>query len=165
LCDRESKLFWDTTYPLLVRDGLFDKRVAGAAYFTDFAGSDERFHAARVLLRKYGFDPQVIKESSPLAKHRGNRLATDAVLEKPKGLDIGLTVRILEDAQRDIFDTCYLFTSDVDYIPVIDAMRRMGKRIIVFGYLDGLGNQSPMAYVPDQFIDLAEQMKNYQLKA
>jgi uncharacterized LabA/DUF88 family protein len=65
-----------------------------------------------------------------------------------------LTVRLLEDAYRRIFDVCYLFTSDVDYAPLIRAVQRIGQKVIVFGYRDGMGNNSELEYVPDAFIDL-----------
>ena len=36
--------------------------------------------------------------------------------------------------------------------------------MIVFGYKDGLGNNSDLEYIPDAFIDLGEHMKTYKLK-
>lgn len=158
----EGKFFWATTYGLLVRDPIrfLSERVSGVVYYTDFSGNDPDLHQVKLAIRQQGFDPQVIKERSELAKHRKNRLATDGVLEKPKGVDIGLTVRLLEDAYRNIFDLCYLFTSDVDYIPVIRAMQQIGRKVVVFGYTDGLGQNSELEFVPDQFIDLSTHLKN-----
>lgn len=156
-----AKFFWDIYYPDLVRTPFRIQPIDGAVYYTDFSGNDSELHEARVLIRRQGFDPQVIKERGHLAKQRENRLKTDGVLEKPKGVDIGLTVRLLEDSYRHIFDICYLFTSDVDYVPVIQAIQRVGQKVIVFGYKDGLGNKSDLEYIPDAFIDLGEYMQNY----
>ena len=80
------------------------------------------------------------------------------MIEKAKGVDIGLAVRMLEDAYENCFQVCFLFTSDIDYLPVIKALRRMGKCVMVMGYRDGLGKNTPLEYVPDQFIDLGEYM-------
>jgi uncharacterized LabA/DUF88 family protein len=156
-----AKFFWDAFYPSLIRQPFHLRHIDGAVYFTDFSGNDPDLHAARVFIREQGFDPQVIKERSQLAKHRENRLKSEGILEKPKGVDIGLTVRLLEDSYRHIFDICYLFTSDVDYVPVIQAIQRIGQKVIVFGYKDGLGNTSDLEYIPDAFIDLGEHMQRY----
>ncbi len=80
-------------------------------------------------------------------------------MEKAKGVDIGLSVRVLEDAYHNIYDSCYLFTSDIDFLPVIRVLQRLGKKVIVFGYIDGLGNRSELEYVPDAFIDLSDHMR------
>jgi uncharacterized LabA/DUF88 family protein len=53
----------------------------------------------------------------------------------------------------------------IDFLPVIRAIQRMGKKVIVFGYKDGLGTRSELEYVPDVFVDLSDHMrKEYQLK-
>lgn len=54
-----------------------------------------------------------------------------------------------------------LLTSDVDFIPVIDAVQRMGKRVYVFGFREGVASQSDFDYVPEKFIDLGDRMSQY----
>ena len=61
---------------------------------------------------------------------------------------------------RSPCSNCFLFTSDIDYLPVIEAVRRMGKAVYVFGYGDGLGEHSRFEYVPDQFLDLGKRMNS-----
>jgi len=81
-------------------------------------------------------------------------------------VDIGLSVRVLEDAYHNIFSSCFLFTSDIDFLPVIRVLQRIGKKVLVFGYMDGLGSRSELEYVPDAFIDLSDHMrKNYVCKS
>lgn len=159
-----AKFFWDVAYQNLVRVPFRLDHVLSAVYFTDFSGSDAELHEARVFIRSQGFDPQIIRERSQLAKQRENRLRNEGILEKPKGVDIGLAVRLLEDSYRHLFDICYLFTSDADYLPVIQAIQRVGQKVIVFGYKDGMGNNSDLEYVPDAFIDLSERMRTYKFK-
>jgi uncharacterized LabA/DUF88 family protein len=163
--ERRGKFFWDTYYPLLIGRPFHQTYIDGAVYYTDFSGNDPEMHEVRVFIRKQGFDPQVVGERGQLARHRENRLKNEGILEKPKGVDIGLTVRLLEDAYRHIFDICYLFTSDVDYIPVIQAIQRIGRKVVVFGYRDGLGGNSDLEYVPDGFIELGEYMKSYHFRS
>ena len=164
--DRRGKFFWDTFYPYVPpsQSPFHAQRINTAVYYTDFSGNDPDLHAVRVSIRKNGFDPQVIKERSQLAKHRDNRLMTDGILEKPKGVDIGLTVRLFEDAYRKLFETCCLFTSDVDFIPLIQAVQRIGQKVVVFGYKDGMGSNSDLEYVPDGFFDLGAHMRKYNFR-
>ncbi len=135
-----------------------------AVYFTSFAGGDVDLHEVRTFIRSQGFEPQVIKETSQLADQREHRRERSGWIYKPKGVDIGLAVRVLEEAHRDIFDRCFLFTSDVDYLLVIEDVRRTGKSVVVCGYPSGLGDRSALEYVPDLFINLEDRVKQYTVK-
>ena len=158
LVEPRCKFFWDSS--TLAYSGLpgRDQKPVVAShmvYFSSCTGDEDTLHAVRVLLRDNNFEPQIVKERAQLAKQRENTLGNEGVIEKPKGVDISLAVRMLEDAQRNVFCECILFTSDVDYIPLIEAVQRMGKRVYVFGYRNGIGKNSAMEFVPDAFVDLA----------
>jgi uncharacterized LabA/DUF88 family protein len=72
---------------------------------------------------------------------------------------------MLEDAYHNNYVACFLLTSDVDYLPVIQAVRRMGKQVYVLGYRGGIGVRSPFEYVPDRFVDIGEGfMKTYYVR-
>ena len=111
-------------------------------------------------MRRQRFDPQVIRERRQLSNRRRDLLVSEGIIEKPKGVDISLAVRVLEDAYRGIFNICYSFTSDIDFLPVIRVLQRLGKKVLVFGYEDGLASQSELAFVPDAFVDLGAHMRN-----
>jgi hypothetical protein len=160
----KAKFFWDTRYPNRVPTPFHHRPIGGAVYYTVFTGGDPELLEVRKFIRKQGFDPQVIKERKQLASQRENLLNTGCILEKPKGVDIGLTVRLLEDSYRHIFDVCYLFTSDADFAPVIRAVQAVGRKVVVYGYKDGLGINSDLEYVPDGFFDLGEYMRSYTYK-
>jgi uncharacterized protein (TIGR00288 family) len=89
----------------------------------------------------------------------------DALLIKPKGVDIALAVRMLEDATYNNFDRCILVTSDIDYLPAINAVRRMGKQVSVLGFQEGIANDSPFMYVVEGFVDLELVMRDRYLSA
>jgi uncharacterized LabA/DUF88 family protein len=154
--DRRCKLFWLSMYDRRISLGGKNKLV----YFTSCAGDEDLLHALRVSLRAKGFEPRLGKEASMLAKQRDHVLNTEGLIEKPKGIDIALTVRMMEDAQKNAFDECCLFTSDIDYIPLIEAVQRMGKTVAVYGYSNGLGKNSQMLYVPDVFCDLTVEIEH-----
>ncbi len=157
-----AKFFWDTHYQDIAPQPYTRLPIDGAAYFTSFSGDEDGYHAACVAVRAQRFDPQITRERVQLSDQRRNRLGNQGLLEKAKGVDIGLSVRVLEDAYHNIFDLCFLFTSDIDFLPVIRVVQRIGKKVLVFGYKDGLGTRSELEYVPDGFVDLAEYAtKNY----
>ena len=87
------------------------------------------------------------------------RVTNEAVIEKAKGVDIALAVRMFEDAQSGVYTHCALFTSDLDFLPVIESVQRMGKSVWVYGYKSGIGRNSPLEYVPARFVDLGVRME------
>jgi uncharacterized LabA/DUF88 family protein len=154
-----SKFFWDSQYQHISPFPFNGQPLQRKTYFTAYSGDADGYHQACVGLRKYGFDPRIVQEVKNLSDRRSEKVLNCALLEKAKGVDIGLSVSILEDAYHNNFDACYLFTSDIDFLPVVEAIRRFGKHVIVFGYGNGIGNRSKLEYVPDFFIDLRDVMK------
>ena len=153
-------LFWDCQ--VLSLGGIaapLGARVARAIYVCACAGDDPCVHNMRVRLRAYGFEPVVVKERKDLQRQRQTKLRDQRIIEKPKGCDIAIATRMVADAAADLYDSCCLFTSDADYLPAVETIRRMGKVVWVFGYGQDLPGDSAYRYVPDKFIDLYEVLK------
>src|SRR5206468_2024229 len=115
--------------------------VERAVYFTSTVCDPQTMHEIRLKLRSFDLEPHVILEAKKLEERRQNILRDAQIIEKPKGVDISLTVRMLEDS-HNAFDICHLYTSDVDFLPVIQAVRARGKHVFVYGYKNGLGKNS-----------------------
>jgi hypothetical protein len=64
---------------------------------------------------------------------------------------------MLEDAYHDNYDWCVLATSDIDYLPAIRAVRRMGKQVFVMGDKEAIGENSPFLYLPERFFDIGQE--------
>ena len=47
-----------------------------------------------------------------------------------KGVDTKLTVQMLEHCMHDSFDDAVLFAADEDYIPLVETVKRTGRRVI-----------------------------------
>ena len=131
-------------------------------YFTAAACDDNTMHEYKVRLRSFDLDPHILKEPRNLADRRRNYLSNSHIIEKPKGVDIALAVRMLEDASSsyNTFDVCHLYTSDVDFEPLIKAVMAHGKKVFVHGYANGLADMSPLLHVPDKFYDLTGMLKD-----
>ncbi|MEZ6136984.1 MAG: NYN domain-containing protein [Pirellulaceae bacterium] len=140
---------------------LFSPGAHRLVYFSAFSGDAFDFHEARKSIRNFGLEPNIYHEPSDLRKQRQNLLDSGGVIEKAKQVDIGLSVRALQDVHADVFDECHIYTSDVDFIPLIQALRARGPTVKVFGYNNGLGNLSELETIPDQFIDLTDFLANH----
>ncbi len=147
----KAKVFWTKK---------MNPGVRRAIYFTSGVGDAAALHQIKVTLRDFGLEPSIIPERKDLALQRQNVLQTQQFIEKPKGVDIALAVTMLEHAYHQAFDICHLYTSDVDFLPVVKAIRSQGKQVYVHGYKNGLAEQSPLLHEPDQFIDLEEMLRN-----
>jgi uncharacterized LabA/DUF88 family protein len=130
--------------------------VSRIYYFTSIAGQDQDKYDLEAQIRQAGLEPFVIKESSQLDRKRQGQRERTGVIYKAKGVDIALATTMLEDAHQGNFTMAKLYTSDVDFLPVIQAVKRMGKHVEVVGHRSGLGENSPFLTVPDKFQDLDE---------
>jgi uncharacterized LabA/DUF88 family protein len=157
------KFVWD--YARLESWAGSDMRSYGdfarGVYFTSFVGDPNGVQEARVAIRNYGFEPYVIHEEKQNWRKREGLLTNNGIIEKPKGCDLALATRMIADAAKNLYDVCRLFTSDADYLPVIDAVRNMGKVVWVYGFHDALPERSPFLFAPDYFIDLGLDIKAY----
>ena len=80
--------------------------MSRAVYFT--ACTQAKIHDAKVAIREKGFEPVVIPETTDLQKRRKNRREQRQTIEKAKGVDIALTIRMLGDAYRNLYGACLL---------------------------------------------------------
>ena len=125
--------------------------VQRAMYFTSVVGDELALHNLMVTLRNFDLEPSIVRERSELAAHRQNLLNKQQIIEKPKGVDIALAVRMLEDTFHQAFDVCHLYTSDVDFLPLIQAVRARGKQVYVHGYKSGLRKRQRCSMYPTSF--------------
>jgi uncharacterized LabA/DUF88 family protein len=153
----KGKLFWpvDTLQHFGPRFAS-DLYVARRVYFTALAGDAAERHNLCMSIRAAGFEPVVVEDRSNLASQRKNMRESYGLLEKAKGVDIELSDLTLKYAYMINYKGCTLFTGDVDFLPVIKAIRRRGKHVAVAAHASGLGKESPLLHVPDEFWDLSE---------
>ena len=57
-------------------------------------------------------------------------LRDESIRFQEKGVDTLLTVEMLELCIRDAFDDAILFAADEDYVPLVEAVKRDGRRVI-----------------------------------
>ena len=109
--------------PQLQGDRVFDllerhlRRVSVRSnYYTFLQGDDDTINAVRESLWNLNFNPHVFK------KTKGKRA---------KGVDISVTKDLLTHAIDSHYEVAVLVAGDADYIPLVDEVKRRGKRVIV----------------------------------
>ncbi len=55
---------------------------------------------------------------------------------------------MLKDAPN--YDACVLATSDIDFLPAIDAVRQMGKNVYVIAFEEGITKDSKFFYMVEK---------------
>lgn len=66
----------------------------------------------------------------PAYSRRVSELMDEQLDFTEKGVDTRLTVQVMEHCMNDAFDDAVLFAADEDYVPLVEAVKRTGRRVI-----------------------------------
>jgi uncharacterized LabA/DUF88 family protein len=111
-----------------------------AHYYTSLTGTDEDIAAVRAGLRKIGFEPRVFKRE---VKGRPS-----------KGVDIALATDLLGHAFRNNLDAAVLLAGDGDYVPMVEEVKRLGKRVYVAFLAKDSSLNTRLQLAADEFFPL-----------
>ena len=124
-----------------------DLRVSGeleylsvrSYYYTAVQGNEEDMLEAETALVQMKFQPRIFKKP----KNRPS-----------KGVDISITVDALHHAQQNHYDVAVFVAGDKDYIPLLEAVKRHGKRVIVSFFAQSTPIE--LKNCADEFIDFMQ---------
>lgn len=114
-------------------------RAARAYYYTSTKSDEPEWTQTRLTLREAGFEPRLFKRVSG----------------KSKAVDVALTTDILTLAAERQYDVAVLFAGDGDYVPVVEAVKRIGLHVVV-GFFKNNGLSDELRIAADDFVDLTE---------
>jgi len=123
-----------------VHNDIFEPRLIRAYYYTSVQGSEDKQLSVRERLRGLGFDPQVFKKE----KARGS-----------KGVDITLTKDMLSHGFHGHYDVAILVAGDGDYLPLIEEVKRLGRRVFLAFFVDN-GLNPNVRLAADHFFDITK---------
>jgi len=109
-------------------------------YYTSLTGTDDDITTVRADLRAIGFEPRVFKR-----EFKGR---------PSKGVDIALATDLLGHAFRNNFDAAVLIAGDGDYVPMVEEVKRLGKRVYVAFLANDSGLNSRLQLAADEFFSL-----------
>ena len=107
-----------------------------ATYYTAVQGSDPDLTVVEETIWKMGFDPAVFKKPKGRAS---------------KGVDITMTRDVLTHAFQGNLDLVVLMTGDADYIPLVEEVKRLGKRVHISFFGEGQGLSPELRRAADSF--------------
>jgi hypothetical protein len=114
-----------------------------AFYYTSMPVADSRdVTAARLALREIGFEPRMFPRRAG----------------KSKAVDIALATDVLTLASEGQYEVAVLFAGDADYTPVVEAVKRLGRHVVV-GFFEGEGLGDELRIAADDFLDVTSDMK------
>lgn len=72
--------------------------------------------------------------------------------KEQKEVDVAMAMGMLTEAYRDSFDTAIVVSGDRDFLPALEALKDMGKRVEVASFMDNASN-AVIEYA-DRFINM-----------
>jgi uncharacterized LabA/DUF88 family protein len=129
--------------------------VLRATYYTYAVGSDEKLQQWANELKQSQYTYRGDKSDFAIGGFLNPRIFKKPQQQaKRKGVDISIAVDSLTLAQNNSLDVVFLVTGDVDYLPLIEAIMKMGKRVYLAALSSGLSDKLPN--VVDRFECLDE---------
>jgi len=110
-----------------------------AYYYSSMVYAEPQWNQMRLTMRDHGFEPKLFR------RREG----------KSKAVDIALATDVLTLAGESQYQVAVIFAGDGDYVPVVDAVKRLGRHVIVgFFAGDGHGLSDDLRIAADEFVDL-----------
>jgi uncharacterized LabA/DUF88 family protein len=144
---RRDCFIWPaSTSNSLDRPVFVEVQAIRSFYYTSLTADDDTLRSLREQIWSLGFEPHVFK------KVRRE--------QKAKGVDMALTKDMLSHAFRGNYDVAVLIAGDGDYTPLVEEVKRLGKRVVV-RFFDSTIN-SDLRLSADHFLDLTPVLLNWQ---
>lgn len=107
-----------------------------AYYYTSTVSDEPEWTDTRLELRKLGFEPRLYRR----------------VKGQAKTVDIALATEALMLAAEEQTEASVIMSGDGDFVPVVEAMKRLGQRVIVAGFAEATNDELIIA--ADDYVDL-----------
>lgn len=133
------------TNPWIVSGSLIEAKPATRAYYyTSTTSGETEWTETRLALRELGFEPRLFP------RRQG----------KSKAVDIALATDVVALAGENRYEVAVIFAGDGDYVPVVEAVKRLGQHVVV-GFFAEEGLSPELRIAADEFVDVTEQFVGY----
>lgn len=113
--------------------------IMRASYYTSYVGSHEKKVEIeeKILGCTYKFEaPQMVADGRLIP----SVFKKEKKQEKSRSVDINISIDSLWHGFRNDYDLCILFSGDGDFIPLVDAIQRLGKQVHIHAFSSGLNH-------------------------
>jgi len=132
--------------------------VIRATYYTSAVGDEKTIWEIDEKIRSLQFQQYHLVASPHISGLLGNKLSSLVLKRTKKPREIqrnrcsNVRRYILVNAYRNNLDTVYIITGDGDFVPGLEDVKRLGKRIYVAAFSSGLHPR--IRAVADRLVDL-----------
>jgi uncharacterized LabA/DUF88 family protein len=126
----------------LLLENPLEPNLIRVTYYTSATGSEDCLNNLRKTIHETRYVCRRDRDCSdnfvfPLVFRKANREARSRLV------DIRLTIDVLTHVDNDDIDCVWLITGDGDYIPLIEAVMRRGKKVHLGALTSGLNKKLP----------------------
>jgi uncharacterized protein (TIGR00288 family) len=139
---KKDTLIWHETFT----SGCQLHEIIRATYYTYVTGDSDEVERVKSVINSLRFSKH---QKSVLPDTLTPCVFKKEGFSKGKGVDIQMTVDILNHVYRNNVDTILILSGDGDYLPVIEEVKRHGKQCWVYAFSSGLSSQ--LKYAADRF--------------
>jgi hypothetical protein len=114
-----------------------------AYYYSSTTADEPEWTDVRLTMRDNGFEPRLFKRAHGRAK----------------AVDLALATDVLTLAGEGQYEVAVIFAGDGDYLPVVEAVKRLGRHVVVgFFAGEGHGLNDELRIAADDFVDLTPRL-------
>lgn len=153
----KDELYWDPLGLVIalgsispMNRALNEIGIERAYYFG--SASQDRAAQHRLDLHALGFTPNISQRVKPDAWTKEMAAQGITVVSRPKPVDILIATQVLEDCAANNFDHCIFVGGDEDYVPLLEAVRRHGKRVSLVVIERWLAKDQKLRFACDRFV-------------
>ena len=114
-------------------------RATRAFYYASSVSDEPEWTETRLQMRDQGFEPRLFKR----------------VHGRSKAVDLALATDVLTLAGERAYEVAVIFAGDGDYVPVVEAVKRLGRHVVV-GFFEKNGLNPELRIAADAFVDLTD---------
>ena len=110
-----------------------------AHYYTSSTSDEPEWTQTRLALRAMGFEPRLFKRAAG----------------RSKAVDVALATDVLTLASEGRYEVAVIFAGDGDYVPLVEAVKRIGLHVVV-GFFEENGLNPELRIAADDYVDLTD---------
>jgi hypothetical protein len=118
-------------------------KATRAYYYTSTTSNEPEWTETRLALRAIGFEPRLFKRAAG----------------RSKAVDVALTTEVLTLASEQRYEVAVIFAGDGDYVPLVEAVKRIGLHVVV-GFFEEDGLNPELRIAADDFVNLTPHFVN-----
>ena len=113
-------------------------------FYASYSPKPRKSSQKQILyLTNEGFFYKSVRNTKHVVFFKGYRSPTSG---KEKEVDVKLAVDIVDNAHRNMFDTCYIVSGDADFMHALEITRTLGKKVEIVAFENRIPHRFSFLY-------------------